>query len=403
MAPMVRPRRWNLNTIILCGMLLLVGALVKVNLSIVEQSSTFEAKANTVARLRREEHPEVKKIKMEDRRIIVLIANYRDTYRCAETLNSLYTQAARPDLLAVSIFDQIYEEEGEGRCYDAYCDKVGEENCRRNQLRRNDTINALYATGPTYARYQTEKGIDLSIDTFSLAIDSHIIFVPKWDTDLIEQWDSIENEKAVITVYPRSTDNTPPNMDNTLDTTAILMCTGKIETEDADSMISYDAVQQIPVPEKPRLMSQFAGGFNFGTAVGALEVRNDPYTPYLFHGEEYSKAARLFTHGYDMYVPKRQVVYHWYEKRNVVWERDWGERYVIQQNAKRRIRTVLGLPTTSDDYDKTDIEKFALGTKRTFAQFQEFSGINPLAAYYKDNYAQFNNCRDLEYVPYIDQ
>ncbi|KDO28303.1 hypothetical protein SPRG_06353 [Saprolegnia parasitica CBS 223.65] len=399
--PMPRGRsswRFNMNTIIMLSMFLVVCVLVRVNLSFVHSSS----QAALEPRLRQVDRGLPQGTTKRERRTIVLIANYRDTARCAETLQSMYAQASQPDLLSVSIFDQIYEEQGEGRCYDAYCDKVGEANCRRSQLRRNDTINALHATGPTFARYQTEKGIDLAIDTFSLAIDSHIVFVPHWDKDLIEQWDSLQNEKAIITVYPRSTDNTPRNMDTSLDTTAILMCTGKIETEDADAMISYDAVQLIPVPEKPRLMSQFAGGFNFGTAIQALEVRNDPYTPYLFHGEEYSKAARLFTHGYDMYVPKRQVVYHWYEKRNVVWERDWGDRYVVQQKAKRRIRTVLGLSTTSDDYDKTDIDKFGLGTKRTFEQFRAFSGIDPTAAYYKDNYAQFNNCRDLEYVPYND-
>ncbi|RHY88133.1 hypothetical protein DYB31_010851, partial [Aphanomyces astaci] len=68
-----------------------------------------------------------------------------------------------------------------------------------------------------------------------------------------------------------------------------------------------------------------------------------------------------------------------------------------------RIRAQLGLPTSSDDYDKTDMDKFMVGTKRTMNQFIEFSGINPLATYPGDKVEnQFNNCKDLEYVPVSD-
>ncbi|KAF0696817.1 Aste57867_12479 [Aphanomyces stellatus] len=340
---------------------------------------------------------------VESRRTVVLIANYRDSFRCAETLHSLFTQADFPDLLAISLFDQLYLHENETRCYDTYCAKVGEATCRRHQLRFNETIDADTATGPTMARYRTEHGIDLAIDTFSMAIDSHLVFVPHWDTDVKAQWDSIENPNAVVTAYPRSTVAMPKSGDWSEVKSrkqSQLMCTARIETEDADAMIQYGATKAVPRPAKPQLMSQFAGGFNFGTAKQALEVRNDPYTPYLFHGEEYSKAARLFTHGYDMYIPIRDIAFHWYEKRNVIWEKDWGNRYVIQQQSKRRVRKVLGLPITSDDYDDTDIDKFGLGTKRTFAQFQAFSGIDPLASYVGKDSGQFNVCRELKYVPY---
>ncbi|EQC39000.1 hypothetical protein SDRG_03953 [Saprolegnia diclina VS20] len=281
------------------------------------------------------------------RRIIVLIANYRDTLRCAETLDSLFTRAAVPERVTVSLFDQLYLHEGEERCFDAYCAKVGDAECRRSErLRRNGTIDADQATGPTLGRYESEKGIDLAIDDFVLAIDSHTLFIKHWDTDVLSQWDSIGNKRAIITVYPDATTNMPP--DGVFRKRVTLMCHAKIETEDKDSMIQYSASITVPVPSKPRLMSQFAGGFNFGTAQSALDVRNDPHTPYLFHGEEYSKAARLFTHGYDI----------------------------------------------------QDIELYSLGTKRTMEQFIAFSSIDPSAAYKNGDDLQFDNCHELEYVPY---
>lgn len=209
----------------------------------------------------------------------------------------------------------------------------------------------------------------------------------------------MENPFAIITVYPKSTEHqNNPDSDQKLQ----LMCKSRIETQDKDSMVQYAApiwLDKKTVP-KPRLMSQLAGGFNFGSCKQAKEIRNDPYTPYLFHGEEYSRAARLWTHGYDFYTPSEDVVFHWYEKRKVVWERDWNQRYIVQQSSKRRIRYCLGLPVTKEDFDRTDLDQFLIGNKRTMAQWQEFTRIDPLAAYVSSDAEQFNNCRELEYVPY---
>ncbi|CAK4147942.1 unnamed protein product [Aphanomyces euteiches] len=335
---------------------------------------------------------------LSTRRIVVLISNYRDSIRCAETLNSIFTKAQHPDLVSVSIYDQLRFDLDEKRCMDVYCSNIGEDNCNRAQrLACNDTLDANQAIGPTFARYQTEKGIDLAKHAFVLAIDSHMVFIRNWDTDIIAQWDSIENPKAVITVYPDPTTNMLK--DDAIPTTTAKMCHGRIETEDADSMIQYGAATNIPSPKVPQLMSQFAGGFSFATAECALHIRNDPYTPYLFHGEEYSKAARLFTHGYDMYYPTHMVVYHWFEVRKYVWDEDWGRKWKLQQPAKRRIRAALGLPVTADDYDKTDFDNFRVGTKRTMNQFIDFSGINPLAPYKGTSTDQFVNCGEHKYVP----
>ncbi len=93
------------------------------------------------------------------------------------------------------------------------------------------------------------------------------------------------------------------------------------------------------------------------------------------------------------------VLYHWFETRKYVWDEDWGSKWKRQQPAKRRIRAALGLPITSDDYDKTDFHKFTVGKKRTMNQFIDFSGINPLAPYKGTSTDQFAHCKDLEYVP----
>ncbi|ETV95285.1 hypothetical protein H310_11186 [Aphanomyces invadans] len=398
------PSKWSSpRYIVSMALLVVVGMMVYMNLSMLainqrEAQEFSERDGHPNIRRRNDATPLVTTEEVKPRRIVVLIANYRDSTRCAETLDSLFTNAEHPHLISVSIFDQLRFDLQEQRCMDVYCAKVGDTNCQRSlRLRRNDTIDADKAIGPTYARYQTEHGIDPTKDTFALTIDSHLVFIKHWDTDLMAQWDSIKNPKAVITVYPDPTEGQPK--DGKLTGNTAMMCHGRIETDGTDAMIQYGAATTVKSPAVPQLMSQFAGGFSFSTSSCALHIRNDPYTPYLFHGEEYSKAARLFTHGYDMYYPTHMVVYHWFEVRKYIWDDDWGRKWKLQQPAKRRIRAQLGLPTSSDDYDKTEIEKFMVGTKRTMAQFIEFSGINPLAPYEGTSTNQFVNCGDLAYVP----
>ncbi|CAI5729185.1 unnamed protein product [Hyaloperonospora brassicae] len=333
---------------------------------------------------------------VNDRRTIVLVANYRDSTRCSETLRSIFDNAAAPDNLKISIYDQIYPARDERSCADVFCELVGQDNCRREQI-VSSQIDAVNATGPTAARYETEKAI--TDEHFCLTIDSHMIFVRDWDEKIIAQWDSIENPNAIISIYPKSTEHLT---DHGVDDLVQLMCMSRIETNDRDAMVQYAAPAWINKKDtpKPRLMSQLAGGFNFGDCKQVKEVRNDPYTPYLFHGEEYSRATRLWTAGYDFYAPSEDVAYHWYETRKVVWERNWSKRYAVQQKSKRRVRAILHLPVTKEDFDHTDLEKFALGTKRTLEQWKEFSGIDPLAKFVSPDDAQFDNCKQLEYVPY---
>ena len=50
-----------------------------------------------------------------------------------------------PDLVRISVFDQIYANEGELSCSETFCQLVGERNCRRAQI-VSDQIDAANAT-----------------------------------------------------------------------------------------------------------------------------------------------------------------------------------------------------------------------------------------------------------------
>lgn len=54
--------------------------------------------------------------------------------RCSETLKSIFDKAKSPELVKVSVFDQIYAKDGEKQCVDVFCELVGESACRRSQI-----------------------------------------------------------------------------------------------------------------------------------------------------------------------------------------------------------------------------------------------------------------------------
>lgn len=60
----------------------------------------------------------------------------------------------------------------------------------------------------------------------------------------------------------------------------------------------------------------FAGaGFQLSSADVLLEVPFDPRLDMLFVGEEILYSARLWTHGWDLFGPDMNLVWHRYNRR----------------------------------------------------------------------------------------
>ena len=56
--------------------------------------------------------------------------------------------------------------------------------------------------------------------------------------------------------------------------------------------------------------SQQGAGLSFSKCHAELKVPVDPHTPGIFDGEEFNRAARFFTYGYDIYTPNRVCKSH---------------------------------------------------------------------------------------------
>jgi hypothetical protein len=80
-------------------------------------------------------------------------------------------------------------------------------------------VNAWDAKGPTYARSLLSE--DIAIDhaegkvnpqDFCLSIDSHMDFEPHFDEALVDMWDMIHNEYAVLSTYVAGTEQLGVNL-----------------------------------------------------------------------------------------------------------------------------------------------------------------------------------------------
>ena len=294
--------------------------------------------------------------------IFVQLASYRDA-RCGKTLHELFSRAAHPERIIAGVVDQLLP--GDKSCVEEYCalDPTG---CRRGQV-RVVTLDASKARGPTAARARQAPLVAASRAQFCLQLDSHSEATDGWDRELLEEWRAARNEYAVLTTYiadvdQRSVHNV--NNDQPYLCTTVWGMGGMVRNAGAA------ATQHLT---RPLMSALWGAGLSFSKCHAELAVPYDPSTPGVFDGEEFARAARLWTRGYDMYAPSRSLLMHNYHKRN---PRSWaigGGDPAETAASYARLKSLLRMPGGDP---ALDLGAFGLGRARTLAQFEKFSGVD---------------------------
>jgi hypothetical protein len=163
-------------------------------------------------------------------------------------------------------------------------------------------LKASEAKGPVYARARQAELVDDS-DDFCMQIDAHTDAVQGWDTKLLAQWGSTENEYAVITSYPTNIHDLGKNSNNHWEMPhlcgASVVGQGKISNSQASAAANL---------EKPILTPLWAAGLSFSRCHAERNVPNDINLKGIFSGEEYGRGSRLWTHGYGKTAQKTGVL-----------------------------------------------------------------------------------------------
>lgn len=290
-------------------------------------------------------------------RIFVQIASYRDP-DCQTTINDLFAMARRPERIFVGVCLQVVPDT------DREC--LLETSSRPDQVRIKE-YHVRDARGVCWARHQTQKL--WAGEEYTLQIDSHMRFEEGWDEALLQMLRDCPG-RSVLTTYPPGF--TPPR---TLVRNHFPKPTANKFDDNRILIFGSFAYTDVDLPAKPMQHAFLAAGFVFAPSSIISEV---PYDPLLyFNGEEASMAARLWTHGYDLYAPNRAVIYHNYERQSAPrhWsdDKDWGK---ISDRSFERFRHLFGTETAKDADAIRDLDQYSFGKARSLADYERFTGIS---------------------------
>ena len=292
--------------------------------------------------------------------IFVKIAAYRDP-ECEATIADLFANAAHPERISVGVFWQAIP---------GLDDDLLPLRVRREQI-RFASVDARESYGACWARHMAEQL--WSGETYLLQIDSHMRFEPRWDERLIAQLKACPSDKPVLSVYPPA--YTPPR-----ELSPRMTMTMAAARFNADGVLTFISR---PLGEPPAITAPISGmfcaaGFLFGSASILQDV---PYDPYLyFYGEEILNSVRLWTHGYDIFHPCDNVLYHYYrapgDPTNPTHWADNEDWATLHRSAVARAHHLLTGAPTDDEAALLDLATYGLGTVRNLAAYEAASGID---------------------------
>ena len=207
---------------------------------------------------------------------------------------------------------------------------------------------------------------------FALQIDSHSRFAPNWDTSVLQMHADIGDEQAVITHYPMGFDTETGALD------AQMYTYFNVQSFRATQLpeVTSGAVDVQAAPKRCAQTAFVAAGSLFGRGAMFKQV---PYDPFIyFHGEEITYAARLWTHGYNLYLPNRPFMWHDYKnlnKRPLHWQ-DHKQWTLKDELAQQRCRHVLRIKKAEDVRALHQLEQYGMGFERSLDEYQVYAGLN---------------------------
>lgn len=306
-----------------------------------------------------------------DGSIIVSVASYRDS-QCSLTLSDCFRKAKNPSRVFIALVQQ-------NSPTDTDCEAAADIPPQFKRNVRAIRLHHLEARGPTHARYLATTLVNN--EEFFFQIDSHTRFVQDWDELAINDILKLENagqQKVVLSTYPKAFDPDVRDGETDPDTFTVPHMCRAFFTEN-NHMISFDGSEALPPDPSglPRQNAFVAGGLLFARTEMVREVPFDSLTPMLFVGEEILYSARLWTHGWNVFVPSTNLVFHYYSRENN--PKFWDHTYKLTDKpATQKVRFLLQLDPNAkvEDYIADNLDRFGMGTERTIESFYQWTGID---------------------------
>ena len=332
-----------------------------------------------------------------DDTIFISIAAFRETL-LSQTLKSAFDQAEFPNKVYVGAIVQNCFGTDQEPCkikdkdvppdpngIQEFCsDPTYKQYCDNNQI-RVIYLQEKDALGPTVARYYASKL--WGGEAFFMQLDSHLLFSSQWDTKYIAELKSTKSfPKSILSSYPpkESFDNSgehPGAYTATKRGTRLCKCEF-VEHHMVRINTSTRGSGNEPFPSQ---IPFIAAGFFFATAKFLMEVPFDPYLPGVFMGEEIHLAMRAWTHGWNIYAPRHNLLAHQYRASKGFPHFGTSKlNNAMQKWVIRRIKHIVGYPTDTQELIKAsghgivldEIEHYSLGTTRSREEYFHLTNIN---------------------------
>jgi len=364
--------------------------------------------------------------------IHLVISAFRDGPRCARTLGYALMKARNPERIFFEVMQALNLTKGDISCESefkknqlkTFCRKRPDmASCEKSVLQRFKVwiIPLDHGMGPAHQRglLNQERTFDSS-DAMCMTTDSHMDFLLGWDNVTSQEWLKANNEFGVLSAYPFGVTN---NQDEVFANSYVDLCGYTIEEGVPRGKTGVFRYRKEGA--KPYFTMNWAAGFSFHRCHADRNVPVDVNLKWIFTGEEVDRAVRLWTHGYDIYLPQVTTVYHDYSHAHQdFWQfADAQQQQKDRENSRMRLGTLLGIPELATESGeatlvekKQDLGRFGLGTQRTLEQFVEWShfdmGSQRWTSYLGSKNLKAVNehskgydisfCSELKYVPVKD-
>lgn len=312
--------------------------------------------------------------------IFVSIASYRDS-QCQYTIRDLFQKARHPSRVIVGVCHQVAESDSD--CFLLNLDPWA------NQIRTYFLPHAE-AKGPCYARSLIQQEL-LRDEDFYFQVDSHFRFAPAWDELLLEQLAACGSPRAVLTTlasaYELPRGHRPGVPDDAVLSrreAMMVLCADKFGDQcpgqDDAFLRIKNRVCRTHFGHWPPPALFWTARFHFSRAEAVRECPYDPFLDYIFFGEEISMAARLYTHGWDLFNPTKTIGYHLQSRfhRPFYTEVQVSELSVRRHRyAKGRLYKLLGDERhAAGEGASAPSQPYGLGSARTLADYERYCGVS---------------------------
>jgi [Skp1-protein]-hydroxyproline N-acetylglucosaminyltransferase len=308
--------------------------------------------------------------------IFVSVPSYRDS-ETPNTIFDLFCQAQCPYRVFVGVCDQktsrdvdLYKsllELARGKA-ELFFSENPEQFFRQNV--RIYPMPARRARGPMVARATIERMLYRN-EKYFLCVDSHMKFADHWDATCIEELQKCPSARPILTGLPppfERRDRWKKKNDESLQG---FTCVGDM------SPAAFPVLEGLSFAMHPAFSTSqlfWTPCFSFTYAAAHVEVPYDRHCKNVFHGEDISMSARLWTAGWDFFCPVRLVCAHLYDRS---YRRTFWELHNSPVRGEKRLQVLLGIRPSNTVHESVlkELDQYGLGSARRLEDYERFCDI----------------------------